>query len=404
MLEVFQEYYHTKLDIIQRRALADMNKAAIIYYNPYDDNNSEEPELRIPVEPTFLPEKYAEEVTRIMNVSNKLSTAVLMYNVNYMIANGYSEINKELYEMYLNKYFNDSKQNISLHQYVFKQEQLPAIYKAINLLGLTSETQKILSRLLQLKSINDEIDTSDIEVNGNTAMFISEKDMKERIIKNPKMFKEFDSIYDNLSDFGKAKHKYTDRIKTIENDLYDITKTEPALRDAIIIGKYTYTDSLPKFIEQELALDMHYGKLLYPIIQYMGNNNGPYYLTRKLNAQVLAVTKRDKRWSQCDYWTLDKECKYARGNYNGSKEIQLYKMEADTDSFDEADNYIAAHRDEYRYNDTIRAMVFTAKCCVLKEITKSSFKEYGNLASIIKLYNFDWEPIWNAVFENKNEW
>lgn len=404
MLEVFQEYFNTKLDFLQRRALCSETKYALVYKD-YNADRADEPILNIPTEPTFLPEKYNEEIERIRNLGcGYYDSALLMYNINYMVANNSAPISKEIYQSYLDRYFSDHRQDIALHQYVFTQTQMPSIYKTIKALGIHNDIQKVLLELLMLESVDDKLDTSDFQISNVCALFISEEDMKKRITNDINAFKDFEKAYDNLPNWSKGKVKYTDRIANLKRNLYDTTKTEPALRDSIIISRYQYNNCLPKFIENELALDMNFGKLLGPIVKYLASNNSKPYLVRMLNGDVLDVLKRHRRWSHCDYWTLPEDCGYGRNNYDGSKEIQLNKLEANTNDIDVADEYMKEHGDEYRYNDIIRAMVFTAKCCALKEITKSSFKQYGNLASIIKLYNFDWDNIWNAVWEDKNEW
>lgn len=404
MLEVFQEYFNTKLDFLQRRALCGDTKYALVYKD-YNADRADEPILNIPTEPTFLPEKYNEEIERIRNLGcGYYDSALLMYNINYMVANNSAPISKEIYQSYLDRYFSDHRQDIALHQYIFTQTQMSSIYKTIKALGIHNDIQRILVELLMLESVDDELDTSDFQITNACALFISEEDMKKRITNDVNAFKDFEKAYDNLPNWSKEKVKYTDRINALRRNLYDTTKTEPALRDSIIISRYQYNNCLPKFIENELGLDMNFGKLLGPIVKYLASNNSKPYLVRMLNGDVLDILKRHKRWSHCDYWTLPEDCGYGRNNYDGSKEIQLNKLEANTNDIDVADEYMKEHGDEYRYNDIIRAMVFTAKCCALKEITKSSFKQYGNLASIIKLYNFDWDNIWNAVWEDKNEW
>lgn len=404
MLEVFQEYFNTKLDFLQRRALFDDTKYALVYKD-YNADRADEPILNIPTEPTFLPEKYNEEIERIRKLGcSYYDSALLMYNINYMVANNSAPISKEIYQSYLDRYFSDHRQDIALHQYIFTQTQMSSIYKTIKALGIYNDVQRVLVELLMLESVDDELDTSDFKITNVCALFISEEDMKKRITNDINAFKDFEKAYDNLPNWSKEKVKYTDRIANLKRNLYDTTKTEPALRDSIIISRYQYNGCLPKFIENELALDMNFGKLLGPIVKYLASNNSKPYLVRMLNGDVLDVLKRHRRWSHCDYWTLPEDCGYDRNNYDGSKEIQLWKLEANTNDTNVADEYMKEHGDEYRYNDIIRAMVFTAKCCALKEITKSSFKQYGNLASIIKLYNFDWDNIWNAVWEDKNEW
>jgi hypothetical protein len=84
MLEVFQEYFNTKLDFLQRRALASETKYALIYKD-YNSNRADEPILNIPTEPTFLPEKYNEEVERLKNLIGSYgdqNSVLFMYNIN----------------------------------------------------------------------------------------------------------------------------------------------------------------------------------------------------------------------------------------------------------------------------------------------------------------------------------
>lgn len=404
MLEVFQEYFNTKLDFLQRRALASETNYALVYKD-YNSDRADEPVLNIPTEPTFLPEKYNEEVERIKNLITGYgdkNSILFMYNINYMVVNNLAPISKEQYEFYLNQYFNDHGQNVSLHQYVFTQTQMASIYKTLKTF-IHNSTQRVLIELLSLKSVDDKLDTSDFPVDRVCALFINEDDMKKRINENSTLLKEFEDVYNNLPTWSKTREKYVDRINKLKSDLYDSTKIEPSLRDSIILSKYEYNNCLPAFIENELALDMNFGKLIGPIVKYLADCSSKHYLVRQLNSSVLESLKGSNRWSRCDYRILPEDCEYARDNYDGSKEIHLNKLEANTNNvvFDE---YMKEHEDDYRYNDTIRAMVFTAKCCALKEITRSSFKRYGNLASIIKLYNFNWESIWNAVWEGKNEW
>jgi hypothetical protein len=406
MLEVFQEYFNTKLDFLQRRALASETKYALIYKD-YNSNRADEPILNIPTEPTFLPEKYNEEVERLKNLIGSYgdqNSVLFMYNINYMVVNNLAPISKEQYEFYLDRYFYDHRQNIALHQYVFTQTQMTSIYKTLKALGIHNSIQKVLIELLSLKSVDDKLDTSDFPVDRVCALFIDEDDMKKRITENTHLLKEFEGVYTSLPVWSSERKKYMDRIDKLKFNLYDSTKTEPSLRDSIILSKYEYNNCLPAFIENELALDMNFGKLIGPIVEYLARHSTRHCLVRQLNSDILECYKRDSRWSRCDYRILPEDCEYARNNYDGSKEIQLNKLEANTNDASVVDEYIKEHECEYRYNDTIRAMVFTAKCCALKEITKSSFKRYGNLASIIKLYNFNWESIWNAVWEGKNEW
>lgn len=405
MLEVFQEYFNTKLDFLQRRALASETNYALIYKD-YNSDKADEPILNIPTEPTFSPEKYNEEVERIKNLITGYgdkNSILFMYNINYMVVNNLAPISKEQYEFYLNQYFNDHGQNILLHQYVFTQTQMASIYKTLKTF-IHNSVQRVLIELLSLKSVDDKLDTSDFPVDRVCALFIDEDDMKKRISENSRLLGEFEDVYNNLPTWSKERGKYVSRIDKLKADLYDSTKIGPSLRDSIILSKYGYDGCLPAFIENELALDMNFGKLIGPIVKSLAYRSSKHYLVRQLNSNVLECYKKDCRWSRCDYKILPEDYEYTRDNYDGTKEIHLNKLEANTNNALVVNEYMEEHENDYRYSDTIRAMVFTAKCCALKEITRSSFKRYGNLAFIIKLYNFNWESIWNAVWEGKNEW
>lgn len=405
MFEVFKEYFDTKLTNLQKKVLASSEKYAIIYQ---ESSWSDTPiELHLPIEPTLKPENYALEFNRINDITKNDSTvnamSLLMYTANYLIANNKETMSKETYEQILEKYTNYCVGCLELHAYIFPWTQLRSYYdtsvQIIKNYSRIKDYKNILLKLFLLNSVDEKLDLFDLDLTKLVSIFISEEDMIKMIEEDPSKFKTFEKFYTD-TDYT-YKHSdmqvYADRIKRLRRNLFDQNIVSPGCRDSILLATYnTDVHDLKRFIEYAMTLDMNFGKLIGPIVKNICSHSSPRRLVCKLNDEILETLKRGSRWTAL--------CEYSLDGMEKPRDLSLFKLEANTTDDDKLSEYASQHSNEYRYHQAIREMVYTARCCALREIPKSGIKAYGNIGSIIKLYNFNWEAIWNACWENKQLW
>jgi hypothetical protein len=105
-------------------------------------------------------------------------------------------------------------------------------------------------------------------------LFYTKDQLKAEVIKDPDNLRR---IEDSLCRNGNTEvdQMYTNMYNSITEGSFNYKdETEKALRDALIIQKYKH-ESLHRFIQEIMSIDIQFGKLLVPLLE--AGSYGEYY-------------------------------------------------------------------------------------------------------------------------------
>ena len=152
-------------------------------------------------------------------------------------------------------------------------------------------------------------------------------------------------------------------MKQIRQLLFSREGLTPKDRDKAIV--YIYRDrSVHDFIWEILPIDFRFGKLLGKI--YRAKNYKDKAITEEMNSII--------NCRKCDHRTHEEyELNYAEWTQNGDGRT-------------------------YRYSRKVRQMAALFRACTEKSYPKSMTGLIGDALYVLKLYDYNWEQVFNAVY------